>query len=253
MEGGSISGSTASVLITAGLNKLKMVGVDLSAYGSGTTLYSDTSGGQVSTMAFINCKLGAGVTIATPSSILYDQPRISVVSSDSAGTSYRTENYQKGGSQVTETSIVRAGGASDGATPISWKIVTEAFAGYVNWARPYEVLPIVAWNDKTSSVTVTIYGIWGGGAVPNNDDIWIDAQYMGSAASPLATIATLTKANGLTAGSALASDSSSWGGSTTPFKMSLTLSPAMKGPIYIYPKVGRANSTFYIDPKVVFS
>ena len=84
--------------------------------------------------------------------------------------------------------------------------------------------------------------------MPDNDDIWIDADYLGDASFPVASFATAGKADILAAGSALASDSST-GGSTTAFKMQVSFTPQMKGPINIVVKAAPASSTFYIDPK----
>lgn len=222
---------------------------DLSLLAAGKTLVGALDNGGSYPWAFIDCKLGAGVVVATtpnfPGSIGAD-----LVRCDSGATSYRTERYRSAGTQTVETTIIRTGGATDGTTPIAWKIVTTANA---KWVISFESLPISIWNDSTSSITVTIYGIWGGGAVPNNDDIWIEAEYLGSSSTPQASFATSTKANNLAAGSAIASDSSTWGGSTTKFAMSVTFTPGMKGPINIVVKAAKASSTFYIDPRPAIS
>ena len=47
------------------------------------------------------------------------------------------------------------------------------------------------WNDTTAAnVTVTVYGYWDNAAVPKNDEIWMEVSYMGSSATPIATINT---------------------------------------------------------------
>ena len=56
---------------------------------------------------------------------------------------------------------------------------------------------------------MTLHGIVNAAAVPNNDDIWCDVEYLGSASSPLASFATCTKANNLATGTALTADSTS--------------------------------------------
>jgi hypothetical protein len=172
---------------------------------------------------------------------------VDVINCDSGGTNYRNERYRYEGTLTTETIIVRSGGASDGATPVSHKIVTSANS---KWPQPFESFPLAIWNDTVgSAVTATVYGIWGGGAVPNNDDIWIEAEYLGSSSSPQGSLVSSGKVNGLASGSAAASDASSWGGSTTAFKMSVTFTPQQKGLIYITVKAAKASSTFYIDTK----
>jgi hypothetical protein len=156
-----------------------------------------------------------------------------------------------GGNLVTETTIVRTSpaGASDGTTPVSWKIVTDANA---RWQIPFESLPITVWSDTTGAKTVSIYGYWDNASVPNNDDIWIEAEYLGSAGSPVSSFASSGKASFLAANAAIPSDTSTWGGgdTTTRFKMSASLTTAMKGPITVTVKAASASKTFYIDPKI---
>jgi hypothetical protein len=164
-------------------------------------------------------------------------------------TNYRTEKYNYAGTLTTETTIVRTGGASDGTTPIAWKIVTTANS---KWEFPFECPPISIWNETVgSAVTVTVQGIWGGGAVPNTDDIWIDCEYLGTSGFPIASKATSSKADGLAAGTGIPAGSGTWGGSTTKFAMAVTITPQEKGPITIYVRAATSSTTFYIDPKPV--
>jgi hypothetical protein len=95
--------------------------------------------------------------------------------------------------------------------------------------------------------------VWGGGAVPNNDDIWMVVEYLGSSSAPLASFANTTKSNNLATGSAVSTDSSSWGGSTTAFKMSVTITPQLAGYLRVYVMAAKVSSTFYIDPLPVLS
>lgn len=220
-------------------------GVDLSALGSGKTIVDPTSASAVAA-TFLRCKLGTSVTLigASPSPYAIDA---SFIDCDSAGTNYTFTKVSSLGTQSAETTIVRTGGASDGTTPISQKIVTTANS---LWPVPFVSAPIAIWNDTVgSSATATIYGIWGGGSVPNNDDIWIEAEYLGSSGSPQASFVNSGKADGLASNAALSSDASTWGGSTTAFKMSVTFTPQQKGLVYITVKAAKASSTFYIDTK----
>lgn len=228
-------------------------GVDLSALGSGKTLILNTNNPCVCDFHFIDCTLGSSVTITdTPQGP--SGPRAYVTRSAATGIGYAQHQYAYEGTLDHEITIVRTGGASDGTTNIAWKIVTTANS---RWTLPFEAVPISIWNSTTgSNVTVTLYGIWGGGAVPNNDDIWIDVEYLGASGSPLASIGSGTKSNNLATGSALTSDASTWGGSTTAFKMVVVLStpqPQLAGYLRVYVKAAKASSTFYIDPLPVLS
>lgn len=225
-------------------------GVDLSALGSGKTLVK-ASDAAPNTAILKDCKLGTSVTVAVNNSISVGGPDVVLIRCDSGDTNYRTEKYAFAGTLTTETTIVRSGGASDGATPIAWKIVTTSVS---RWEMPFESLPITIWNETVgSAITVTIECIWDGGAVPNNDEIFIDVEYLGTSGFPIASKATSTKATGLATGTAISAGSGTWGGSTTKFAMSATLTPQEKGPLTIYVRAAKVSSTFYIDPKPVIT
>ena len=246
----AIAGTAPTTLYTSTQNTGLIVheGIDLSAIGSGGTLVG--TGAISATFLFIDCKLGASVTIAgTPTSLA--GPVTDAIRCSSSATNYVQRRYWYQGTLQEETTIVRTGGATDGTTPISWNITTTANS---KWLAPFESFPISIWNSRTSaSLTVTVYGIWGGGAVPNNDDIWFVVEYLGSTGAPLASFATTTKSNNLATGTALASDTSTWGGSTTKFKMAVTFTPQLTGYLRVYVKAAKASSTFYIDPLPVLS
>lgn len=224
-------------------------GVDLSALGSGKTLVG-ASGAACNPYIFKDCKLGASVTIcATPAAL--SNPAVIIIRSDNGATNYRTEKYTYAGTQTMETTIVRAGGASDGTLAHAWKIITTANA---KWKFPFECIAMTVWNDTVGSpVTATVEGVWGGGAVPLNDEIWAEVEYPGSSSFPTGSLGTSSKADGLATGANCTSSAASWGGSTTAFKMAVTFTPQMKGWVTVYVKVGKASSTFYVDPDPVLS
>ena len=244
----AIVGTVPTTLFTSTDRGTNIVceGVDLSAAGSGKTLVSSTLGGFI---RFKDCKLGASVVVATtPAS---QGVGVDLIRCDSGATNYRTERYAFAGTLTTETTIVRSDGASDGTTPISWKIVTTANP---EWFSPFEAYPISVWNETTGSpLTVTVEGVWGGGAVPLNDEIWMDVEYLGDALSPQGSFATTTKADILATGTNTTASSETWGGSTTPFKLAVSVTPQMKGPITVYVRAAKVSSIFYIDPKITLS
>ncbi len=227
---------------------LLIEGVDLSALGSGKTIFA-AGGAACNPYTLRDCKLGASVTIcATPTGL--HNPAIQLIRCNSGAVNYRTEKYTYAGTQTTEIVVVRTGGASDGTTPISWKIDTTANS---KWKFPFECYPITIWSDTTGAKTITVEGTWGGGAVPLNDEIWMDVEYLGSALTPVGSFATSSKADGLATGASITSSSETWGGSTSEFKMTASITTAMKGPITVYVKAAKASSTFYIDPKITIS
>jgi hypothetical protein len=246
----AIVGATVPIVLIGMSNVSEpalLEGVDLSALGSGKTLA--TSGQRPNYMSFKDCKVGASVTFASGAFIAGE--RMDFIRVDSGATNYRTERYQWEGTLTTETTIVRTGGASDGTTPIAWKIVTTANS---EWIAPFECFPIAIWNEDTGSpITVTVEGVWGGGAVPLNDEIWMDVEYLGSAATPQGSFATTNKADILATGANTTASTETWGGSTTAFKLVASVTPQMKGPMTATVYVAKPSSTFYIDPKITLS
>ena len=182
-------------------------GVDLSALGS-NVLFS-ILGNVAASFYFVNCKLGSGYLIGAGGVFSGSQGLfVDIVTSDSSGTNYNQSRVRTSGALFAETTIIRTGGASDGTTGLSWRLLTTSNSF---WTRPFECFPISVWNTLTAANrTVTLYGIWlGQAALPNNDDIWIEVAYFGASGSPLASFGNDSKANGLTANAALTADSTS--------------------------------------------
>jgi hypothetical protein len=204
-----------------------------------------------------DCKLHASATIPAMG---YSEYVVQFVRSDSGATAYKSSRYAAEATETTETSITRVGGAADPAGQAqSRKIVTTANA---QWLRPFKAEPYAIWNPTTgSNVTVTVCGTINAGALPNNDDIWLEVEYLGSSATPLGTIVTTTKASVLAANAAVASDSSTWNGGGSgagwsPFKLAVTLSspqPGLAGYIHARVRVGKASATYYVDPKITLT
>lgn len=229
---------------------LECIGVDLSAAGSGKTIVIANIASQAQTYNFIDCKLDAAVTKSqAPTS--YGSTDIDFIRSGSSGVNYTIYSYRAAGLLTEETTIVRTGGASDGTTALAWKVVTTANSSY---SVPFECPPIAIWNDIIgSSVTATVEGIWGGGAVPNDDDIWLDVEYLGSSSSPQGSFVNDGKADLLTTAAGQTSSSETWGGSTTKFKLGVAFTPQQKGWLYARVKCAKASSTFYVDPLVTLT
>jgi hypothetical protein len=168
-----------------------------------------------------DCKLNA--TSAIPALTNNSGPVAQLVRCDSGATGYKSSRYTFEGVETTDTTVTRVGGAVDptGQTQ-SRKIVTTA---NINWLRPFKAEPYAQWNPTTgANVTVTVCGAALAGSLPNNDDIWLEVEYLGSSASPLGTIVNTTKASVLAANASVASDASTWN-YTIP---NTTLNPADK-------------------------
>jgi hypothetical protein len=204
-----------------------------------------------------DCKLNASMTIPTP--LAFGQT-IQLVRSDSGGTGYKSARYAYEGTETTETAITRVGGASDPTGQAqSRKIVTTVNS---QWLRPFKAEPYAIWNPTTgANIVVTVCGTINAGALPNNDDIWLEIEYLGSSLTPIGTIVSTTKSNLLAANAAVASDSSTWNGGGSgagwlPFKLTATLSvpqPGMAGYLHARVRAAKPSTTYYLDPMVVLS
>jgi len=173
---GTAFASATGLILGGACSSVWVHGVDLSVIT--TTLMSSASNSYV---LLDRCKINASATIANPSQS--NSATLVLSKCDSGSVNYRDELYTPGGTLTTETTVVRTGGQSDGTTAISRKVVTGT---NVTWVAPFEGFPIVVWNETVGTpVTITLYGIWGDGAVPNNDDFWIDVEYLGTSADPI--------------------------------------------------------------------
>jgi hypothetical protein len=205
--------TTVIVFGSAAAGRIACAGVDFSAAGAGKTIISTVGAGLASVASFLDCKLNASVTKAdTPTSP--GGSEIDFVRCGASGN-YTVFSNRYNGTLIEETTIIRTGGASDGTTPISWKIVTTVNC---NYSMPFECPLIATWNDTVgSSVTATVEGIWGGGAVPNDDDIWVDVQFLGDASSPQASFVNDGKANLLATAAGQTTSLETWGSVLTTF------------------------------------
>jgi hypothetical protein len=89
--------------------------------------------------------------------------------------------------------------------------------------------------------------------VPNDDDVWLDVEYLSDASSPQASFVNDGKADLLATAAGQTASSATWGGSTTKFKLNTSFTPQQKGWIYCRVKCAKASSTFYVDPLVTLT
>lgn len=220
-------------------------GVDLSGVPSGKTIVAAMN--APANIQLANCELATGVTVcATP---LAPGVNVDLVNSDSAATGNRQERYRYQGALTRESTVVKTGGASDDVAALSWKVVTSANAKVQS---PFDCFEIAVWSDTAGvSHTVSIDVITDN-VVLNTNDVWVEAQYLGSSSYPLASMASSGVATQLTAGSALAASTSTWTttglGTPKPQKLSVTFTAQTKGYVRLFVRVAKASTTMWIDP-----
>lgn len=201
-----------------------------------------------------NNKINASATIsATPTKT---RQRVYSVLVDSGAHAYNQQIDAYEGKLTAETTIVNtSNGASDGTTPISWKIATTANIG--RWTAPFECFPISIWNTVVgSSVTATVE-IINDGTTLTNADIWMDIEYLGTSSAPVTSVATTAMANPLATATNVTTSSSNWVttglGSPVTQKLTVSFTPQFAGYVRADIKIGRASKTIYVNPLVTLS
>jgi hypothetical protein len=224
----------------------EITGVDLSHIDS--QLVGDFGSAQA-VFKFSDCKMHASVVRAPTNS-----SGSMVVLNTRCGSSVQNFSLwhsNKFGAQEISTTVVRAGGASDNTTPISWAASTKAAAG---WSKPYVLPPITIWNETVGlPVTATVECL-GFSATATDAEAWLEVEYLGEAASMRGSFAhdgaTIL---GTPVAQTVSSETWSGGGGLYPFKCQVTFTPQQKGWIYARVKIAKPSATFYIDPKVTLS
>jgi hypothetical protein len=262
-RGGSIvSGSTA---LTGGLFKGPVIiavkpsssvlveNVDFSNLGSAANFFDAAS--SISRGTIRNCKLPASWSGALRTGTMRAGQRFEMWNCDNADTGYNFVIDDYAGSIIDETTIVPSGDT------VSWKMATSAAASYplVRLESP----EIVKKNTTVgSAVTLEVEIVHdaqgaGSGSSFRNDEIWLEAQYLGTSGFPLATLISDGKADVL----ATASDQTTF---TTTFtttglsspvsqKLGVTFTPQEAGAIHARVVMAKASKTCYVKREPVLS
>lgn len=224
--------------------------VDLSNASSTMNISSATVTGMRLTMR--NCKMPTSWTgnLTGTSGVTGSPNIVQLMACDSSGTNYILHRETQWGNITNETTFVRTGGATDGTTAISWKMVSVASTVFPSGAL--QTGEFVIWNDTTgASKTVTVEFLHDNATGLKDNEIWLELSYYGASGNPLGTYID-SAPNALAAGSTLSSSSATWatGGMANPNKqkMSLTFTPQLKGFFIASVKLGKASYTAYVDP-----
>ncbi len=173
------------------------------------------------------------------------------INCDSASTNYKYHLEVYEGTIDEDSSVTRSTGATDGTTPISEKMVSSA---NVTVDSPLRSRPIVFWNESTSSITLTIPILTNNVTLKDNEAA-IEVEYLSDASFPLSTVTSTLITNPFTTAANLTTDSTStWNNAPgTPVKqqISLTFTPARKGPIRVRVLLAKTSTTLWFDPKAL--
>ncbi len=165
---------------------------------------------------------------------------------------YRFEYVDYYGSIVHDDAIfVTTGGASDGTTPISWKMVTTANA--TEFSEPLISPPIVVWVDGTGSKTFTVQCLWDSVTNIQNDEIWLEVEFLEAAADTDSAFANDGLADILATPADQTTNATAWTETLTndnEFAIAVTATVNRVGPAICRVHLAKPSTTVYVDPKV---
>ncbi len=239
----------SSVSLTAGTYDIS--GVDLSALGSGKNLISVAATSSGSRFYLRNCKIDSAVTVIT--STVGSQGAVEVYLDNPGTSNLKMAHYKYQGSIVQETTDVRTSGASDGTTPIAWKMI--ALTTGPSFATPLESPVIAIWGDTTGgSKTATIEILHDSATNLKNDEVWSICEYLSDATYPITSTVTSRKTNVMSSGADQPTSSVTWttSGLSNPNKqyLQVTFTPSQKGVVACKVRLAKSNYTVYVDPVI---
>lgn len=148
------------------------------------------------------------------------------------------------------------GGASDGDTPISFKMVSNANAEYPHLTLDSQVIAVRNTATGTSK-TGTVEILHDSATALKDDEIWLEAVYLGTSGVPLGSTVSDAKADVLATAANQTSSSETWTttGMANPNKqkLSVTFTPQEKGNVAFVVRLAKASYTVYYCPKVTVS
>jgi hypothetical protein len=262
-KGGSVvapSGVTKMLDGTNGIKEAAISDVDLTAIGAGATATAlvDTSDFGFTHIEFQRCKLpsdaGFVPCVGTWPYAKSGTVKLHHCSSDNKTYDFYEKSYE--GQIDDETTIIRTGGASDGTTSQSWKMVSTA--NVLDNFLALESPPIAAWNTFAVEKTFTVECLVDSATNLQNDEIWMELEYPADNSSGLGAVAKDKCAIlGTPADKSAGVGDENWetGSMSNPnsFKCAVTVTSGKAGPVTARIYLAKASTTIYVDPKITVS
>lgn len=255
MVGGSLlSGGTSPdvFLKFANLSRVLISGFDFSNGDSDINLCTPNgAAGHGARITFRNCKLPTSWSGSVCSGTVPSDARVSMYNCDAGDTNYRLGISDWLGTIASETTLVRTGGASNGVTTLSWKMVSNTLPVYPMWCLYSD--EIVKWNETVgSSVTATVEILHDSATNLTDAEVWLEVLYLGTDGVPLGGWITDAKADILASAADQTDSSETWTttGMSNPNtqKLSVSFTPREKGYIHARVALAKASATVYVDP-----
>lgn len=248
----AIQGTVPTALFTLGSGgfvSLTARGVDFSALT--TTLLN--SGLAASSKCLLDsCRIASAVVRFANTGAVSDRELLELVNCFD-GTNTISESIQLSGAVTTELTITLSGGAQDNVGVYSHKMVSNTNVDkYCYPLTGFWLDANYATTGSAKTATVEIIS----SASLNNDEISLELEYLGTAASSLATFSNSLPATVLTAASAVTASTATWNSSpATPVRQRLqvTFTPRTAGRVRARVRLGKVSTTVYYNPQVTIS
>lgn len=223
--------------------------LDLSAITGALLNVSELTQGSV--YNFVNCKLGSGFAFTTGTHAGLGGPEVNFINCDSASTNWNYYRETAQGTIQDDVTYILTGGASDGTTPLSWKMVSNANSK-LGW--PLASAPIVLWNDTTGAKTATVEIL--SAATLTDADVWVETDYLADTGDPGGLAVSDRVATPVATAANQATSSASWagglGGATTQ-KLNTAFTANKKGAVRARVMLAKASTTVYVDPRITLA
>ncbi len=229
---------------------LSIAGVDLSA--APNNLFNVANSAEI-LAELHHCLLNSAVSLTSGTIASVGTKILMSGCDDTTGNDlYRLEYVDYYGSIIHDDAIfVTTGGASDGTTPISWKMVTTANA--TEFSEPLISPPIVVWVNGTGSKTFTVQCLWDSVTDIQNDEIWLEVEFLEASADTDSAFANDGLADILASPADQTTNSTTWTESLTndnEFAIAVTATVNRVGPAICRVHLAKPSTTVYVDPKV---
>jgi hypothetical protein len=167
---------------------------------------------------------------------------------------YKKSNYC--GDIVEETTIVRTGGASDGTTGQSIKMVSSADTKEGFGCLALSSPPIHIWTTSAASQTVAVELVYDSLTALQNDEIWLEVEYPADNTSGLGAMAS-SQCVPLGTPANIPDSSEAWTttGLSNPNtrKLTVTIDPGKAGQVTARVYLAKASTTVYVDPMITIT
>lgn len=230
-------------------------GLDLTNASAGINISSSST--VCTVFDVINSRLPASWSGSLNSFSISDGSVWQMFNCDSADTNYRYRKATEYGTVQEETTLVRTGGASDGDTTISYKMVSNSSSEWPTFTLDSPKLFGKRITSTGSALTATVEILHDSATNLDDDEIWLECMYLGTSGTPLALFVDDAAADVLATPAAQADSSETWTttGMANPNtqKLSVTFTPQEKGVAVFVVRLALASKTVYIDPLVTIA